>query len=179
MADPLSVAAGVAGLISLGIQSTQSLVDFYNAYKNRDSDLSSINERLESLLGIFQCLGKTLSDRVFQADEQGLIKCIETSVKNCDELIQELQDECQKFSKACSNGIKAAVRVVGRRAAYPFRQSTLQKLDEDVSEIRANLSSALEVLQLKDNRRIQDDITETKLLLDLVRTSQISSILRD
>ncbi len=49
MTEPLSVAASVAGLISLGIQVTQSLVDFYNAYKNRDLDLvhnihrSSIN----------------------------------------------------------------------------------------------------------------------------------------
>lgn len=47
---------------------------------------------------------------------------------------------------------------------YPFRQSTLQKLDEDIGEIRANLSSALHVLQLKDNKRIQDDITEIKFL---------------
>ncbi|KAK3173425.1 hypothetical protein OEA41_006754 [Lepraria neglecta] len=179
MTDPFSVAAGVAGLVSLGIEVTQSLVDFYNAYKKRDSDLVGMIERLESLLDIFQCLEKTLLDRNFQADEQGLIKRIETLIKNCDELIQELRDECQKFSKASSNGIKAAVRVAGHRAIYPFRQSTLQKLDEDIGEIRANLSSALDVLQLKDTKRIQDDITETKVLWDLVRTSQISSILRD
>ncbi|MCJ1455393.1 hypothetical protein MMC28_005748 [Mycoblastus sanguinarius] len=179
MTDPLSVAAGVAGLVSLGIQVTQSLVDFYNAYKKRDSDLVGMTERLESLLDIFQYLKKTLLDRTFQADEQGLIESIETSIQNCDELIQELQDECQKFSKASSNGIKAAVRVAGRRATYPFRQSTLQKLDEDTGEIRANLSFALDMLQLKDTKRIQDDFTETKVLLDLVRTSQISSILRD
>lgn len=73
MTEPLSVAASVAGLISLGIQVTQSLVEFYNAYKNRDSDLVDMAERLESLLDIFQCLGKTLSDRSFQADEQSLI----------------------------------------------------------------------------------------------------------
>ena len=53
MTEPLSVAASVTGLISLGIQVTQSLVDFYNAYKNRDSDLVHITERLESLLDIF------------------------------------------------------------------------------------------------------------------------------
>ncbi len=178
MTDPLSGAAGVAGLISLGIQVTQSLVDFYNAYKSRDSDLVGMTGRLESLLDTFKCLEKTLSDRSFQADEQGLINNIETSIKNCDELIQELQDECQKFSKT-SNGIKTAVRVAGRRATYPFRQSTLQKLDEDISEIRANLSSALDVLQLKDTQRIQDDVTQMKVLLDLVRTGQISSNLRD
>lgn len=179
MSEPLSIAASVAGLISLGIQVTQSLFDFYNAYKKRDSDVLGMSERLESLLDILQHLHKTLVDRKFQADEQGLIKSIETLIKNCDESIQELQDECQKFSKASSNGIKAAVKVVGRQAIYPFRRSTILKLDEDIGEIRVNLSSVLDVLQLKDTKRIQDDVTETKHLLDLVRTSQISSNLRD
>ena len=179
MTEPLSVAASVAGLISLGIQVTQSLVDFYNAYKHRDSDLVHMTKRLDGLLHIFQCLTKTLSDRDFQADERGLVKSIETSITNCDEGIQELQDECQKFSKTSLQGVKAAVRVAGSRVTYPFRRSTLQKLDEDIGEIRANLSYALDVLQLKDNKRIQDDITEIKVLLDLVRTSQISSNLRD
>jgi len=179
MTDPLSVAGSVAGLISVGIQVTQSLVDFYNSYKSRDSDLVDMIERLDGLLDIFQCLKKTLSERDFQADERSLAESIETSIRNCAELIQELQDECQKFSKNSSNGVKAAVKVVGRRVTYPFRQSTLQKLDEDIGEIRANLSSALDVLQLKDNKRIQDDITEIRVLLDLVRTSQISSNLRD
>lgn len=179
MTDLLSVSAGLGGLISLGIQVTQSLVDFYNAYKNQDSNLVGITGRLESLLDIFQCLKKTLLDRNFQADEQALVKSIETSIKNCDELIQELQDECQKLSETSPNGIKAVIRVTGRRVTYPFRQSTMQKLDEDIGEIRANLSFALDVLQLKANERIQDDIDEIKLLLDLVQTSQISSSLRD
>lgn len=171
MTEPLSVAGSVAGLISLGIQVTQSLVNFYNAYKNRDSDLVHMIERLDSLLDIFQCLKKTLSDRHFQVDERSLIESIETSIKSCEEWIQELQDECQKFTKT-SQGVKAAVRVAGRRVTYPFRQSTLQKLDEDIGEIRANLSSALNVLQLKDTQRIQDDVTQMKVLL-------ISSDLRD
>lgn len=179
MTDPLSIAAGVAGLISLGIQVTQSLVDFYNAYKKRDSKLVDMTERLENLLNIFQCLEKTLLDRNFQPDEQGLIKNIEKSIQNCDELIGELQEECQKFNKASSNGIKATIRAAGRQVTYPFRQSTLQKLDEDINEILTHLSSVLNVLQLKDIKRTQDDITETKVLLTLVRTSQISSILRD
>ena len=123
MTIPLSVSGSVVGLISLGIQVTQSLVDFYNTYKSRDSDLVGISERIESLLGIFRRLRKTLSDRSFQADEQSLISNTETSIKNCDKLIQELRDECQKFSKTSSQGFKAAVRVAGRRVAYPFRRS--------------------------------------------------------
>lgn len=61
MTDPLSLPANVAGLVSLGIQVTQSLVDFYNACKEWDSDLVGMTERLGSLLDIFQCLNKDVS----------------------------------------------------------------------------------------------------------------------
>lgn len=179
MADPLSITGTAVGVISLGIQVTQSLVNFYQSYRGQDSDLLRMGERLDGLLEIFQSLEKTLSDRKFQADEGSLVESIENSIKNCDEVIQELQDECLKFEKISSKGIIAAVKGAGRRATYPFKQSTLQKLDEDIGEIRANLSSAMGVLQLKDNKRIQDDIYETKALLDLVRTSQVSSNLCD
>jgi hypothetical protein len=39
--DGLSVAASVAGIISLGIQVTQFLIDFYEAYKGQKSDITN------------------------------------------------------------------------------------------------------------------------------------------
>ena len=179
MSDPLSVAASVAGLISLGITVSQSLVDFYASYKNIDSDLNGTMKRLESLLDIFHYLEESISIRKFQTGEQDLVNNIEASISECDNLIHELQAECEKFSKTSSDSVKAAIRIAGRRATYPFRRSTLQKIDEDIDEIRANLSSALGVLQLKDNNRIQTDIADIKTLVDLVKTSQISSNIYD
>ncbi|KAL9063446.1 MAG: hypothetical protein Q9161_009462, partial [Pseudevernia consocians] len=178
MGDPISVTGTAVGVISLGIQVTQSLVSFYNSYKGQNSDLAHITDTLNSLLEVFQSLKKTLSDRNFRADEQGLVKNIETSIQNCDDLIYELQDEVQKFTRTSLGETVAIIKRAGRRATYPFRQSTLQKLDEDIQDIRSNISSALDALQLNDNKKIQDDITETKDLLDLVRTSQVSFELR-
>jgi hypothetical protein len=179
MTDPFSVATGIAGLISLGIQVTGSLVKFYTSYKGQDSDVTRTTEKLESLLHTFQFLDATLQSRTFRPDEVDLIKNIESSIHKCDDLIQELKQECEKFDKASINGIKGTIKVAGRRAAYPFRQSTLQKLDEDISEIRDNLSLALEVLQLRDHKSTQNDITELKSLVEIVRASQISSTIRD
>jgi len=179
MTDPLSVAGSAAGLISLGVQVTESLVDFYNAYKDLDSDLVVMTRKLECLLKIFYSLEKAIADRNFQEDERDLIRNIETSIRACDELIQELQDECKKLSKTPSNGVGAAFRIAGRRAAYPFRKSTLQKLDENIDGIRTSLSFALEVLQLQDNTKTQDDVTEIKTLLYLIKTNQTSLNLRD
>jgi ankyrin repeat domain-containing protein 50 len=179
MTDPLSVAAGIAGLISLGIQVTKSLVKFYTSYKGQDNDVIRMTEKLESLLGMFQFLHGALQRRIFRSHEQDLIKNIESSIHKCDELIEELKEECEKFDKASTTGIKGTIGAARRRATYPFRQSTLQKLDEAISEIRHNLSLALEVLQLGDHKNTQDDITELKSLLEVVRASQISSTIRD
>ena len=179
MSGPLSVTASVATLISLGIQVTQSLVDFYISCKHQNSDLISTTKKLESLLDTFQHLEKILANRKFQGEERNLIEDIEKTIKNCEESIVELQEEWQKFYKTSSNGIKTAVKVAARRVTYPFRQSTLQKLDEDISDIRANLSFTLDVLHLKDDQRAQDDISDIKSLLDLVRTSQVISNIAD
>ena len=179
MADPLSITGSVVGIISLGIQVTTSLVKLYSSYKGRESDIIRMTEKLDGLLVILQSVETTLSGRKFHVDERSLIQRIETSIKSCDEMIQELQDECSKISKSSSDGTTAAIKRAGRRVAYPFRKSTLQKLDEEINDLRANLSTALDVLQLKDNQRMQDDTTGTRVLLDLVRASQVSSDLRN
>ena len=93
MADPLSVAAGVAGLVSLGVQVTQSLVDFYTPYRDQDSALAATIQKLESLSDIFQQLEKTLASRRYEAAERSLIKKVENAIKDCDEFLEELQDE--------------------------------------------------------------------------------------
>ena len=175
MTDPLSIAGSVAGVTSLGIQVVQSLLDFYKLYKGQDSEISSITGRLENLVITFERLGKALSTRNFQSDEQNLISSIEKSIEDCNEHILELQEECQKFVKTSTTGIKAALKVTGRRVTYPFRQSTLQKLDEDISEIRSNLSLALDILQLNDNERSRNTVTEMKSLITLIRHDQIST----
>jgi len=179
MADPLSIAAGAAGLLSLGIQVSQSLVSFYLDYKGQDADIDRIIQRLEGLLGIFQSLSDMLKGRKFPADEQALVAKIEGLVQDCDELVSELKEECEKFTHRSTDGVKATVMIAGRRLTYPFRKSTLTKLDEDIKGIRENLSLALEVLHSRDSSRIQNDIEEIKSLLDLVRTSQISDAVRE
>ena len=60
MTDPLSVTAGIAGLFSIGIQVTESLVKFYNSYKSQDIDVARVTTKLESLSDIFRSLNAIL-----------------------------------------------------------------------------------------------------------------------
>jgi len=179
MGDPLSVAASVAGLLSLGIQVTQSLVTYYTSYRNQDSHVARTISRLEALLETFQDLSETLSRRRFVPDEQSLIAQVESSIQDCKDLIFELQQEVEKFSDDSKSGLRTAIKTASRRLAYPLRQSTLQKLDEDIGDIRENLSFALNVLQINDGQKVQGDLHDIKSVLELVRTSQVSKEVRD
>ncbi|CAG7989484.1 unnamed protein product [Penicillium nalgiovense] len=161
MADPLSIASGVAGLLSFGIQVTKSLVDFYSAYKDQTLALAKITLKLENLL-----------DGCPTPRE-------DKAAVGCREIIEELSEVCQKFQKDTALGLKARIQLVGRRATYPFRESTLKKLEEDIGEIRENLSLALNVLQLRNQTGLEDGISEIKLLVERMNTIHISTTIRD
>lgn len=182
MAEPLSIASGIAGLLSLGIQVTQSLITFYSAYKNRDNDLAKIIRNSEGLQRIFQSLESAVQARQSQPDAFELLRGVDKAVQGCQEIIEELEKECREFHKDPDSSWKSHIQVAGRRAAYPFRKSTLQKLEEDINEIHRNLSIALDVLQLKSHNQTQYDISEfkseLKSFLDRIKMNQISSAIR-
>lgn len=175
--DGLSIAAAVAGLLSLGIQVTQSLIDFYSTFKHQKTDIAHTVKKLESLASVLVILQNHLTDRTFLADEQDLRKNIERSIQDCDECIHELQNEYAKLKDNGAGGIQAA-RTSARRLAYPFRQSTLQTLDESIEEVVSHISLALQILKQKDIYKVQNDIADSKALLELVKASQISMGIR-
>ncbi|KAJ5605614.1 hypothetical protein N7510_008395 [Penicillium lagena] len=179
MSDPLSIAAGIAGFLSLGIQVTQTLVDFYSVYKSQDKDIAKIAQNIENLQSAFRSLGIAIQQRQSQPNAEGLLQEVRKATNRCHEIIEELQAECQKFSAdATITGLKGRFQVAGRRAAYPFRKSTIQKIEEDIGEIRENLSFALNVLQFKNHNRIEDEISTVRSLLERTKSSQISITIR-
>lgn len=179
MGDPLSVAGSVVGVISLGITVTQSLVDFYTAARDQKQNVASTAAKLNRLLDLLESLQRQLKDRRFRPDERVLLDNIENSVQPCRDVIRELKVENEKFKDHSSYAIAAAALTTARRVSYPFRQSTLQKLDEDVDEAILHLSLALQLLQQKDIASVRDDIEDAKSLLELVRAGQLSLTIRD
>lgn len=173
----IGLAASVAGLISLGIQTAQTLVEFYSAYKNQKSEVKEIITRLDRLCGMLEDL-RSLTAREFRADEKSLLDSIEKLVPDCEEVIHELQEEAQKFVVKPADSLAAKARATVHKAAYPFRQSTLLKLEESIQVAISHLSLALQMLQQKTIDHIQNDMDDTKILLQLVRSDQASQKIR-
>ncbi|KAJ5711956.1 NACHT nucleoside triphosphatase [Penicillium malachiteum] len=156
MGDPLSIASGIAFA----------------------RDLAKVAQNLDNLQNLFRALDAAVEERRTQADAQDLLREIDKVVHKFEEIIIELQDECEKFHKDSAVGLKDLIKVTGRRAAYPFRKSTIQKLEEDVGEIRENLLFGLNIPQIKTQTQIQVDLSEIKSLVERTNASQISATIR-
>lgn len=179
MTDPISIPAGVAGLLSLSIQVSQSLFKFYTTYKDQDSNLDQTARKLADLVAAFRNVEDALKGRRFRRDEEPLVQNITRSIEGCEEIITEHEKERKKYDPAFGRGVRDTARIAGRRIAYPFRQSTLQKLDEDISEMRSTLTVALHALGLADQKIIRNDLAGLRSLIEHVQTHQVSSAIRD
>ncbi|KAK1716965.1 hypothetical protein BDP67DRAFT_508014 [Colletotrichum lupini] len=178
MADPLSTAGSVVGIISLGIQVVQSIYKYYSAAKDQHSDIGRTLRKLEDLQSLFERLNTHLSDRKFRSSEAALLQNIECTIQHCEESIDELEQEARKFEKKPTDGARTAIKGAVRRLAYPFRESTLLKLHEDIDYLISQLSLALSLLQQQTIDLVQDEIENTNAILNLIRTSQVSSEIR-
>jgi hypothetical protein len=180
MADPLSVAGSIVGIVSLGLQVTQSIFDYYSAAKDRGTTLDGTITKLEQLLKVLEAVRTQLETKKTRPDEHGLLSNILTAVQRCEECIEELREEADKFreSPAQGRGLRTGARATVRRITYPFRQSTLQRVEEDIDEILSQLSVAQQSLIQNELGHVRDDVEDTKALLEQVRASQLSTEIR-
>lgn len=171
MADPLSVAGTAVGIVSLGLQVTKGLVDFYTAVKDKKADTASTARKLCGLFDLLNTLNCQIAGRIFYHDERNLLDALERQIYNCDGLVKELNTVNEKFRNYSTNNVFDAARTATRHLRYPFSQETLQKLGKDIDATVKHLQLALQTLQ-------QHDTQELKLLLDLARADQVSSTIR-
>lgn len=178
MSDPLSIAGSVVGLLSLGLQSTEYLYKYYTTCRDQHRDLARIADRLGALLDSLQVIDETVRIRIWRPDEQRIVQCVEKAIRRSEDTIHLLQDEVDKFKKQPVGDWKTRAIVVGRRAAYPFKRSTMEDLGDDVDSFRNNVSVVLQALQLKEHQNTQAGIEGLNAIVKNLQAYSISAGVR-
>ena len=153
MTDPFTAASGAIGIISLGITVCQGFINYYSTWKDQDGDIKHTIGSINTLSSILAPLRKALDHQ--QLDHTGKAQ-IEQSIESCETAIHSLEKKLNKirgyqpqsFSSTSTLRVRENVRNFYNRAKYPFKESTLAKLREIVSNARDNLQLAVVVLQL-------------------------------
>jgi len=145
MADPLSIAGAAVGVISLAIQGCQGLVQYYGSWKDSENNIAKMIASTETLVKMLKSLRVILEEETFSDQVR---EAVEESVRGCATAVGELNVEIVKVRKSDKTTLTGKTQMAVRRLSYPFRESTLFKLQKIIADMRENLLLAVEILQL-------------------------------
>ena len=142
----LGVAASVVGIISFGIKLTQGLLQYYGSWRDQDSNVADMCASLDSLSRTLAVLSETIQRH--DPPNMSMQKRVVESVDGVNIAMKKLEDELKKVqnTEPLKPGVRAAMRRHVRRALYPFKEETLRKIQNVVSEARSDFSLTLQVL---------------------------------
>lgn len=157
--EALGVSSGVAGLISLGITVCQGLLDYYDSWKDAESHVERMYTSIQALTKTLRLLESAVQHKAFDPD---VVIRVEDCIKSVEKGLQSLQRKLDKVRLVLvQEGWKAKAKSQLRRTLFPFKESTLAKLNELGNELKDDLSLALNLLQI-------DSSTAALKRLDLV-----------
>jgi hypothetical protein len=146
MADPLSIASGVAGLVSLGLTLCGGLHDYFSAVKDRHRDIETASQSLNLLQSniIIQSSTLKLGHR-HALSANG----VNQGLTNCESQLMTLQQMMLDLTRAEGlSDMKGKLRKQRMIARYPFDQKKLIQLQDQLSKANATLSNFVQNFNL-------------------------------
>lgn len=146
MAEALGIASGVAGIVSLGVEVCQSLLEYYSSWKDAESEVMTTHNSIQDLAKILLLVKSILDDQDLHSE---IIVKIHDSIALCESGVASLSKKLQKirvFSLRDTVGERLLSQA--RRALYPFKKSTLVKLQEIVKDLQDRLHLTLTILNM-------------------------------
>lgn len=147
MSDPASVAGTAVGVISLGIQVCQGLVDYYRAWEGQAEETKVTMENIAHEQQILELLQSTLAKQPssFAASVTEVEACViqaNAEIVKLDELLQK----CRRTP--IPSDFREKVKNATKSLLYPFKKETIRDLKNSVAEVGQILASAIQLLQL-------------------------------
>lgn len=144
--EAIGAASGAAGLLSLGITVCQSLLDYYQSWKDAEDNVAKTYTSIEELSKTLRLLVIAVEYKEFNGEIVGQIR---DSIESTGQSLRNLEKKLGKVRVVpLQDGWRDKAKAQFRRTLYPFKESTLAKLRELSSETRDNLSLALTLLQI-------------------------------
>ncbi|KAH6970193.1 hypothetical protein DER45DRAFT_533798 [Fusarium avenaceum] len=150
MADPLSIASGVAGLISLGLTLCNGLQTYFSAIKDRDKDIEIATRDLNLLrfnIKIIESSASKVGNNYSLAGNG-----VNMGLKNCESQLKTLELLIQDLTSADGlSGTHQKWRKQKMLIRYPFEQKKLAQLQDQLSKANHTLSTFIQTFNLEVN----------------------------
>jgi hypothetical protein len=140
MADPLSIAASVAGLVTIAEAVFLSVVTYGKQVKHAPTEVSRLAMRISELSGVLHSL-RLLVAQLSVEKANTMLKF--DTIRECQELLDQIREKVAPMeapkARNTRNGIKYAIR----RLAWPFTLPETEKLVSKVEQFKSDFNFAL------------------------------------
>ena len=136
--DPLSITAGVAGLVTLTVQVTKSVTSFGRAMIHERQDVQALLKEIETTRSVLQELYPFLSDPKVNSITFQQTSALEVALRICNETIKSLQ---QRLDNLNSNKVSRSFE----RLRWPLSDKELQKVLQTLGRCTSTFQFALTV----------------------------------
>ena len=134
MADPLSISASVAGLLSLAIQVSQLLYAQIQTTRHAPRDAKELLDELKAIEGVLKRLDAFLREQNIDARNFGATSMLAEAIQGCTVKILDIQGRVEKLNKHSVGGLV-------ERGKWYYKQ-------DERREIVAYLHRSLTIFQL-------------------------------
>ncbi|KAK6421215.1 hypothetical protein LTR81_005891 [Elasticomyces elasticus] len=139
------IAGSAVGVVSLGIQVCQGLLQYYGDWKGYHKDIEASHKAVQGLTETFVLLAQVLNGNVAVNDDQR--RNVENCVASCEDSVGHLKDRLAELRKhEHPTAFREKVKASGSRLLYPFKKESLDVLRKLVQEILQRLMLAMNVL---------------------------------
>ncbi|KAL3477308.1 hypothetical protein BJX99DRAFT_269908 [Aspergillus californicus] len=149
MADPISIAASAAGLLSLGIESCKLIVHYWQEVRGFDDKIDSIALQADGLLSTLQQINTLLS----QADgiHPKIAADIKAKVLQNEVWIKKVHERVMLWSRSAQQNdhLGNRLRATAKKAVFPFHKESLTGTMDILQGLQMNLHTALLSLQIQ------------------------------
>lgn len=145
MSDPLSVAGTAVGIVSLGIQVCQGLINYVQASKGRKDEIQDSIQDVQQVVLLIYSLNNTLRG----INERRYTESLAASLKRCYASLEKLQAFLVKLDPPQqSSGTSRIVRDARHSLVYPFQQAKVNSLHQSLRKDLSDLRLAIQIVSL-------------------------------
>lgn len=149
MSDPLSIAASVAGLVSLGVQVVSRITKYLDAVHERKDDLASAKTLVKRMQDLLQLVDKVAAKvEPTHATTSTFLKAatsVQPELKALEELVRSLH---ATRHVSPNHEVLGKVYVQAKKLSYPFHRPTMERLQARLDRVNSLLQAAIQISAL-------------------------------
>ncbi|KAF7172640.1 hypothetical protein CNMCM5623_004790 [Aspergillus felis] len=147
MADPLSITASVLAVISAAVQSTRSLYETVQRYKDRNKTLRRLQDELEDLINILDSLTEVTNA------ETSMLALLKGPIDRCSQICHEFEQSMKAFSGKSKTGFRDWTKM-------EFRRGDINEFIDTIAGYKSTISVGLGTITMHISKVSQQVLQE-------------------